>query len=78
MSYRKNIRIFKIIDNIGLPLAEKPATFANCGIGDHLICDDEKHVYCRNWNDDDPNEFVLLNLTLDFIISNYDVFASIT
>lgn len=74
MIYRTKIKIFEIIDNINLPLAENPNEIAQCGIGSHLICYDGKNVYAHDWSDNKEGDFVLLLPNLDFIEMNKSFF----
>lgn len=70
MKYRNEIKVFKIKENINLPIKSNPNKTANCGIGDLIISYDGKNVYAKDWNDDQEESFVLLLNDLNFIEQN--------
>ena len=78
MGYRKTIEIFKIKDNISLPLAENPAICANSNIGDYVVCWDGENVWARDWTDNETDQFVLLQNNLEFIKLNPSIFYLLT
>ena len=74
---KKIIRIFKIIDNIKLPIANNPNEMANCSLGDNVITFDEKTVYAKNWNNETNHEYVLLSINFEFVKVNKQFFEEI-
>lgn len=69
------VKIFRIKDNINLPLKSNPNEVADCNIGDHLICIDGKNVYARHWLKEDG--YILLLQDLKFIELNTNFFEKI-
>ena len=78
MSYRNEIKVFKLKDNINLPIKSNPNKTANCSIGDLLVSYDGKNVYAKDWDDDQDDSFVLLLNDLDFIEANEHFFDCIS
>ena len=64
-----NIEIFEIKDNINIPIYGDSPNYANSSIGSHIIiiCND---VYVKNWCDENPNEYLLSELSSSFIKNN--------
>jgi hypothetical protein len=72
--YRKKAEIYKIKENIKIPLAENPSKMANSNIGDYVMIIDEK-VWVVDWQDDKNKElFALANINPDFIRLNDSIF----
>ena len=78
MSYRNEIKVFKLRDNINLPIKSNPNKTANCSIGDLLVSYDGKNVYAKDWDDDQDDSFVLLLNDLAFIEANEHFFDCIS
>jgi hypothetical protein len=77
MSYRKEIKVFKLSSNINLPIKSNPNKCANCCIGDLLISYDGVNVYAKDWDDNQEDSFVLLLNDLNFIEINKHFFECI-
>lgn len=77
MSYKKNIKIFKIKENINLPLAESIDRCAKCSIGDFLVCFDGNEVYVKDWNNPSDAQFSLLANKLNFFEINKSIFEPV-
>ena len=75
--YRNEIKIFKLKENINLPIKSNHNKTANCNIGDLLISYDGKNVYAKDWDDNEEESFVLLLNDLVFIESNEHFFECI-
>ena len=78
MKYRRDIKIFRLKEDINLPLQHNPNKVANCNIGDLLICYDGNNVYCRDRNENDEGNYSLLLNDLRFIEVNKLLFEEIT
>jgi len=78
MCYRNEIKVFELKDNIILPIKSNPNKFANCSIGDLLVCYDGKNVYAKVWDDSQEESFVLLLNDLNFIEVNKHFFDCIS
>jgi len=77
MSYKIQVSVYKIKDNINLPLASNPQEIANSSIGDLIICFGGD-VYAQEWNNDNTQgNFVLLLNDIDFINANEQLFENI-
>jgi len=64
MTYNKSIRIFCLIKDIKLPLAEDPSETAECNIGNYLVCTDGKNVYAQDWSLSINNQEKNVNMSL--------------
>ena len=78
MKNRIEIKVFKLKDNINLPISSHPSTTANCCIGDLLISYDNKHVYAKDWTSAGEPSYVLLLNELSFFESNPTLFDNIS
>ena len=79
MSYRSEIKVFKLKENISLPIKSNPNNIANCSIGDLLVSYDGENVYAKDWGDDGKEKsFVLLLNNLGFIEANEHFFDCIS
>lgn len=78
MNYNEEIKIFRIKDNINLPLASNPNKITNSSIGDLLVCWDNKNVYVKNWDNPNDASFSLLLNNLAFIEANEHFFENIS
>jgi len=83
MTHNKNIRIFSLVADIKLPLAEDPSETAECNIGNYLVCTDGKNVYAQDWslsinNQEDGVNMSLLTIDLNFVLLNHKFFEEIT
>lgn len=78
MSYRNEIKVFELKDNINLPIKSNPNKIANCNIGDLLVSYDGKNVYAKDWDDNQDDSFVLLLNDLAFIEANEPFFYCIS
>lgn len=78
MSYRQEIKVFVMRQDINLPIKSDPSKIAMTGIGDLLVCYDGQKVYAKDWcNNGDPS-FVLILNDLSFIEANKHIFELIS
>ena len=79
MEYTKNIRIFRLINNINLPLAENPNEIVECNIGNLIICYDGNNVFAQDWGISNlGTNMSLLAINLKFIEINNEIFEELT
>jgi len=77
MEYNENIKVFRLIAEINLPLAEDPSEIVDCNEGNLLVSFNGNDVYAQDHSMTNYN-MALLTINLDFVLNNPQFFEELT
>jgi hypothetical protein len=77
MEERLDIKVFKMVMDVNLPLARNANITASTGIGNLLVCFDGKNVYAKDYVEGKDPAFELLLNDLTLIEANPHLFERI-